>query len=98
MTFDRVCDAELHSGADALRAPLTAPLGRESMRHMLRHQGKWALRPIITKLTAVLAFLLLAAPLAVEAQEARQPVQTVGVLTPQRLEQQPGYPTFLETL
>jgi putative ABC transport system substrate-binding protein len=55
-------------------------------------------RRIITKLTAVLAALLLAVPLAVEAQQARQPVQTVGVLTPQRLEHQPGYPTFLATL
>ena len=56
------------------------------------------MRPIISKLIAVLAFLPLAVPLAVEAQEARQPVQIVGVLTPQRLEHQPGYPTFLETL
>jgi hypothetical protein len=54
--------------------------------------------PTVTKLTAVAAFLLLAAPLAVEAQQTRQAVQTVGVLTPQRLEQQAGHPAFLETL
>jgi len=57
-----------------------------------------AMRPTVIKLTAILAFLLHAAPLAVNAQPARQAVQTVGVLTPQRLEQQAGYPTFLETL
>ena len=54
--------------------------------------------PTVIKLTAVVALLLLAAPLSVEAQRAGQAVQTVGVLTPQRLEQQAGYPTFLETL
>lgn len=54
--------------------------------------------PIVTTLTAVGACLLLAAPLAVEAQQAGQALQTVGVLTPQRLEQQAAYPTFLETL
>ena len=56
------------------------------------------MRPPITQLTAVAALLLLTAPLAVEAQPPRQAVQTVGVLTPQRLEQQAGYPAFLETL
>ena len=54
--------------------------------------------PRVIKLTAVVALLLLATPLTVEAQQAGQAVQTVGVLTPQRLEQQAGYPTFLETL
>ena len=46
----------------------------------------------------VLVLALLHAPLATEAQPARQRLPTVGVLTPQRLEQQAGYPTFLETL
>jgi putative ABC transport system substrate-binding protein len=54
--------------------------------------------PIITILTAVVACLLLAVPLAVEAQQAGQALQTVGVLTPQRLEEQAAYPAFLETL
>ena len=54
--------------------------------------------PIVITLTSVVALLLLAAPLTVEAQQAGQAVQTVGVLTPQRLEQQAGYPAFLETL
>jgi putative tryptophan/tyrosine transport system substrate-binding protein len=54
--------------------------------------------PIVTLLTAAGACLLLAAPLAVEAQRAGQGLQTVGVLTPQRLEQQSAYATFLETL
>jgi len=57
-----------------------------------------AMNPIVTILTAVGACLLLAAPLAVEARQAGQALQTVGVLTPQRLEQQAAYPTFLETL
>jgi putative ABC transport system substrate-binding protein len=48
-------------------------------------------------LVAAIVGGLLAAPLAAEAQQA-QPLQTVGVLTPQRLEQQAAYPTFLETL
>jgi putative ABC transport system substrate-binding protein len=43
-------------------------------------------------------FASLAGPLAVEAQHAGQRLPTVGVLTPQRLQQQAGYPTFLETL
>jgi putative tryptophan/tyrosine transport system substrate-binding protein len=53
---------------------------------------------IVTTLIAVAACLLLAGPLAVEAQHAGQRLPTVGVLTPQRLEQQAAYPTFLETL
>jgi ABC-type uncharacterized transport system substrate-binding protein len=57
-----------------------------------------AMSPIVIKRTAIVALLLLTAPLAVDAQQPRQAVQTVGVLTPQRLEQQAGYPTFLETL
>lgn len=65
---------------------------------MMRTQKQAAMRPIVTTLTAVGAFLLLAVPLAIEAQQARQGLQTVGVLTPQRLEQQAAYPTFLETL
>lgn len=57
--------------------------------------------PIVTILTAVGVCFLLAAPLAVEAQQAGQALKTVGVLTPQRLElwnQPAAYPTFLETL
>lgn len=54
--------------------------------------------PRVTLLAALGGCLLLAAPLAVEGQQAGQALQTVGVLTPQRLEQQAGYPTFLETL
>ncbi len=42
--------------------------------------------------------MLLAAPVAVEAQQAGRALQTVGVLTPQRLEQQAAFSTFLETL
>lgn len=50
-----------------------------------------------TALAAVFACLLLfATPLAVEAQQAGQAVHTVGVLAPQRLDQQAGYPAFLE--
>jgi len=54
--------------------------------------------PTITILPTVVAFLLLAAPLAVQAQRAGQAVHTVGVLTPQRLEHNPGYSAFIETL
>jgi hypothetical protein len=53
-----------------------------------------AMSSIVVTLTAC---LLLAVPLAVEAQQAGQALQTVGVLTPQRLEQQAAYPTFRET-
>jgi putative tryptophan/tyrosine transport system substrate-binding protein len=60
--------------------------------------GARGMSPIITTLTAVVACLLLAVPLAVEAQQAGQALQTVGVLTPQRLEEQAAYPAFLETL
>ncbi len=55
-------------------------------------------KPATVSLLIVVVTLLLAAPLAVDAQQAGQALQTVGVLTPQRLEQQAGYPTFLETL
>jgi putative ABC transport system substrate-binding protein len=46
----------------------------------------------------LLATSFAAAPLVVEAQPAGPALATVGVLTPQRLEQQSAYPTFLETL
>ena len=49
-------------------------------------------------LTAVVALLLLAAPLAVEAQQAGQAVHTVGVLMPQSVHVYPPYAAFLETL
>ena len=54
------------------------------------------MRSTITRLTTVVAILLLAAPLAVEAQQAGQPVPTVGVLAPHS--RQHGYPAFLEAL
>lgn len=49
-------------------------------------------------LTTVVAFMVLAAPLAVQAQRAGQAVHTVGVLSPQRLEHNPGYSAFVDTL
>jgi putative ABC transport system substrate-binding protein len=54
------------------------------------------MRSRVTKLTTVLAVLLLAAPLAAEAQPAAQAVHTVGVLTPHR--EDPNYPAFFEAL
>jgi len=53
---------------------------------------------IVVSLTAAVAFLPLAAPLAVEAQQAGQAVHTVGVLMPQSLHVYPSYAAFLETL
>src|SRR5688572_9279734 len=49
-----------------------------------------------TRLITVLVILLLAAALAVEAQEAGQSLHTVGVLTPHSRHRE--YPAFLETL
>ena len=46
----------------------------------------------------VVAALLLAVPVASEAQRNAQAVHTVGVLTPQSLDQYPYYPAFPETL
>jgi putative ABC transport system substrate-binding protein len=60
--------------------------------------GRVVTTPTMTILAAVVAFLLLAAPLPVPAQQAGHTVHTVGVLTPQRLDQQAGYPAFPETL
>src|SRR5438876_138347 len=59
----------------------------------LRAMGR---RPAITRLTTLLAVLLLAAPFAAEAQPAGPEVRTVGVLTPHR--EDPAYPVFFETL
>lgn len=56
------------------------------------------MRPTSALLTTVVAFLLFAAPPAVDAQQVGQAVHTVGVLTPQRLEHSPAYAAFLETL
>ena len=53
---------------------------------------------MIRVFNTVVAALLLAVPLALEAQRKPQAVHTVGVLMPQRLEQNVAYPTFLETL
>ena len=44
------------------------------------------------------AIAMVAAPLDVVSQQARQPVQSIGLLVPPRLQVQPGYPVFLETL
>ena len=44
------------------------------------------------------AVALLAAPLDVVSQQARQPVQSIGLLVPPRLQVTTGYPVFLETL
>lgn len=52
------------------------------------------MRPMIRAFNIVVAVLFLGAPFAAEAQA----VHTVGVLMPQRLEQYPAYPAFLETL
>lgn len=56
------------------------------------------MRPTTTTLISVVVVLFLVAPLAVEAQQAGQAVHTVGVLIPQRVEHNPAYPAFLETL
>jgi len=50
----------------------------------------------MTRFTTILAVLLLAATLGVEAQPPGPGVRTVGVLTPHR--DDPGYPVFFETL
>jgi len=60
--------------------------------------GRMVVKPIITARTVVVAVLLLAAPLAIQAQQAVQGVKTVGVLMPQNVRHQPAYPVFLETL
>ena len=52
--------------------------------------------PAITRFTIILVALLLAAPLAAEAQPAGPGVRTVGVLTPHW--EDPAYPVFFETL
>jgi ABC-type uncharacterized transport system substrate-binding protein len=52
----------------------------------------------VVRLTVVVAFLLLTAPLAVKAQQGGQGVHTVGVLMPQSEHVYPGYSAFLETL
>ena len=53
---------------------------------------------MLVRLTAVVAFLLLAVPLAVDAQPSGQPVHTVGVLMPQNMNVYPSYAAFPETL
>ena len=53
-------------------------------------------RPAVTTFTTVITALLLAAPLAAEAQPASPGVHTVGVLTPHR--EDAAYPVFFETL
>ncbi|MGH9895753.1 MAG: ABC transporter substrate binding protein, partial [bacterium] len=53
-------------------------------------------RPVITRFTTVLAFLLLLAPVAAAAQPAAEVVHSVGILTPHREDR--AYPIFLETL
>jgi putative ABC transport system substrate-binding protein len=54
------------------------------------------LKSAITALTTVLTAVLLAAPLATEAQPSAPGVHTVGVLTPHR--EDAAYPVFFETL
>ncbi len=56
------------------------------------------MKPLNQVFNAVLAALLLAVPLASEAQRKEQAVHTVGVLMPQRVEHTPSYPVFLESL
>lgn len=53
---------------------------------------------VISRRRAIVALLLLAAPLAAHAQPKGREVPTVGVLTPQRLRDTPPYAAFLETL
>jgi putative tryptophan/tyrosine transport system substrate-binding protein len=53
---------------------------------------------MVVRLTVVVAFLLLAVPLAVDAQQRGQAVHTVGVLMPQNVNVYPSYAAFLETL
>ena len=58
--------------------------------------GGMVVKSTITRPVTSLFVLLLAAPLAVEAQQAGQAVHTVGVLTPHG--QQREYPAFVDTL
>ena len=44
------------------------------------------------------AFAMLAAPLDVVSQQAKQPIQSIGLLVPARLQVMTGYPVFEETL
>ena len=44
------------------------------------------------------AVAMLAAPLDVVSQQAKQPAQSIGLLVPPRLQVMTGYPVFLETL
>ena len=53
---------------------------------------------MIVRLTVVVAFLLLTAPLAVEAQQGGQRVHAVGVLMPQSEHAYPAYAAFPEAL
>ena len=55
------------------------------------------MRPTVMGVTLVVAVLLLAAPLAVEAQQAGQAIHTVGVLPPHS-RQAAGYTAFVDTL
>ena len=54
------------------------------------------MRPTIAGMTIVLLVMALAAPRAVEAQKAAQAVPTVGVLAPQRVEDNQAYLAFPE--
>lgn len=54
--------------------------------------------PRTTKLLAVATVLLLAGPLAIDAQQTGRAHHTVGVLMPQPVKVDPSYPAFVETL
>lgn len=54
--------------------------------------------PRITARLTVATVLLLAGPLAIDAQQTDRAPHTVGILMPQRLNVDPSYPTFVETL
>ncbi len=56
------------------------------------------MKPTFARLAFVLMVMALAAPRAVEAQRAPQGIRTVGVLMPQHLKHNPGYPAFLDAL
>jgi putative tryptophan/tyrosine transport system substrate-binding protein len=53
---------------------------------------------MLVRLTAIVAFMILVAPLTVDAQPSGQPVHTVGVLMPQNVNVYPSYAAFPETL
>ena len=69
-------------------------------RAQMRTNGdcEMVVRPTIVRLLVVVATLFLAAPLAVEAQQTRPAIHTVGVLAPHDHYRDREYSAFIETL